>query len=459
LTVSPEPVRKPELRYQLLPRKSDTTGGGGNAAVKYLQAVGEFPPGDVDELETWRTTPLSSLDPLNPRMVQVMAAYGQALTLAREGALMDYANWQSRVREKGIAALLPSLGKVRQLGNVIAVQARLDIKRHDWPAAHLRLQTGYALARHLGEGETLVESLVGIAVAQNMNRVLEDWISEPGAPNLYWPLANLPVPFNGMREPLSFERDFAYFTLPALREMRAGRYSAATWSLLSVQLADVNAGLGVVSGAGGPGGLLGAGLSAEGQRLAPAVTGIVLYPEAKRWLVAHGMKAAQVEAMPVAETLGRYFVESWEEATDGVYKWMGLPPAQAVAGMEEWRKEFNAEADAHRTNPLAMVLLPSLTRAVQTSVALDRRIGALRLVEAVRVFAAEKGTLPARLEELTLPLPVDPLGKGYTLRREEEAAAGGAGGGGVVVIEATPAGDAARTPAREVIRYEVRLRK
>jgi hypothetical protein len=339
---------------------------------------------------------------------------------------------------------------MRHLANVLAVQARLDIKRGDWKSAQERLQTGYALARHLGRGETLIESLVGIGIAQIMNRVLDDWISEPGSPNLYWALSNLPMPFSDMRRAMSFEREFVYFTLPALKEMRAGRYSVASWQQMVGQATEAGGLMSVVSGGGNPGYPAALGAPSERAQLFAAGAGLLLYPEAKRYLVARGKTAAEVEAMPVAEALGRYFVESWEAVSDDMYKWMGLPPAQAAAGLEEWQKEFEAAVAANQINPLARMLLPSLSRAVQLNTALDRRIGALRLVEAVRSFAAEKGKLPEKMEELGLPLPVDPLGAGYTLRREGEA----------VVIEAVAWRGAVKPPSREMnIRYEVRLRR
>lgn len=447
LTVSPQAITPPELRWQLLPRRTETRPG--IAAVKYLEAVAELPAqsdAELDEINAWRTIPLADLHPKDPHTRAMMQKFSNALRFSSDAALLETPGWQTHVREKGVAALLPALGKFRRLSNVLAVQARLDIKAHDWPAAQRRLQTGFMLARHIGEGETLVESLVAVAVAQQMTRVLDDWISEPGAPNLYWPLSNLPSPFVDLQRTMSFEREFAYFTLPAMRDMRAGRHSAATWSQLVAQMSDVTGTIGITStGTANTGGSL---LPLSRQQLLAGLGGAALYPEAKQFLLSRGMTPADLDALPVPEVLGRYFVDSWEEATDGMYKWLGLPPAQTLQGLQQWSRDFDKAVTENRVNPLAKLLLPSLSRAVEVGTALDRRIGALRLVESARAYAADKGRLPDRLEDLTLPPPIDPMGLGYTLRRE----------GDTVVIEAMPASARPQTQSRDQIRYELRLR-
>jgi hypothetical protein len=55
---------------------------------------------------------------------------------------------------------------------------------------------------------------------------------------------------------------------------------------------------------------------------------------------------------------------------------------------------------------------------------LDRRIAALRTIEAVRLHLTEKGKLPEKLDDITVvPVPTDPLtGKPFEYRRDGAAA-------------------------------------
>ena len=80
------------------------------------------------------------------------------------------------------------------------------------------LQTGYALARHAGEGPTLMHGLVGIAIASVMNKQLETWVQTPGSPNLYWALTDLPVSFIDLRKCLQGERIWIENIFPQLRD-------------------------------------------------------------------------------------------------------------------------------------------------------------------------------------------------------------------------------------------------
>src|SRR5262249_60514752 len=55
-------------------------------------------------------------------------------------------------------------------------------------------QTLFAMSRHLGEHPTFIGDLVGIAVAFVAIGPLEEMLEQPGCPNMYWALTNLPNP-------------------------------------------------------------------------------------------------------------------------------------------------------------------------------------------------------------------------------------------------------------------------
>jgi hypothetical protein len=58
---------------------------------------------------------------------------------------------------------------------------------------------------------------------------------------------------------------------------------------------------------------------------------------------------------------------------------------------------------------LAGLLLPATMKVLQASNRVDRRIAALRCVEAIRLYAAEHGRLPNTLEAVrSVPIPNNP---------------------------------------------------
>ena len=64
----------------------------------------------------------------------------------------------------------------------------------------------FAMARHLGEHPTLIGNLVGMAIAFTAINPLELMLEQPGCPNLYWALTNLPDPLVSIKTGLEGER-------------------------------------------------------------------------------------------------------------------------------------------------------------------------------------------------------------------------------------------------------------
>ena len=433
LAISAQALEKPDMWFALLPPPTDTEPG--NAAVKYEVAAAQAPQLSADEtqlLDAARNAQLGALDADDARLKAILRKYENSLQFLHDGSRLESADWHLDIREAAIAAQMPWLVQMRALAGALCVEIRLDIKRHDWAAAQEKLQTGYVLARHIGGGQTLIESLVGLSITGIVNSCVEDWVSQPGAPNLYWPLSNLPSPFNDLHRSMTFEQNLPYFAAPALLRMKQGHYSAQLWMELIDQLRTITE-------------LRGSRQERPEwqQEMLGTLAGVAMYPQARRFLMDRGMTPAEVEKMPVAEALGRYFVRSYQEEVDDEFKWMGLPPAQSLPGLAQWETQFRQRAQSNQVNPLARVLLPSLQRAVQTSVRMDRQIAALRAIEALRASAAEKGQWPDSLDALGLPVPADPLGKSFEYSKNGDSA-----------VLTLPADN-----PRDAVRYELLLQK
>ena len=94
----------------------------------------------------------------------------------------------------------------------------------------------------------------------------------------------------------------------------------------------------------------------------------------------------------------------YEVRFDDLMKTMNLPAwqAEALAGQAKPTGEPALFADA--------LVGPSIYRVHRKRGRLDQRIALLRHVEALRLYAAEHdGTLPAKLSEISVPLPDDPF--------------------------------------------------
>jgi hypothetical protein len=122
-----------------------------------------------------------------------------------------------------------------------------------------------------------------------------------------------------------------------------------------------------------------------------------------------------VESWPVIQVVTLHSLREFRRLQDEVYKWLTLPYTEAalgVAAAERQIRQAQARADAL---PF-FALLSAQGNALLTNARVERRIAALRCVEALRLYAAaHDGKLPASLDLLTeVPVPADPLtGKSF----------------------------------------------
>src|SRR5579884_400169 len=189
LTLHPAAPPKPSLKYRLLPDRREQQPG--NAAALYYRALAMFVENQtlLREIQSeywsnWRALPLKQLPRQEIQEKLRMARH--LLAELQQAALRRDCDWQLEGRSEGFGLLLPELNGYRRVAEVIAVQARLEIAEGQFDKALQALQTGYALAHRLGEGPTLIHTLVGAAVASVLNDQLQELIQQPCAPNLYW---------------------------------------------------------------------------------------------------------------------------------------------------------------------------------------------------------------------------------------------------------------------------------
>lgn len=435
LSAAAEP--KPALAYRLLPGLMERKPG--NAAVLYNKiglSLGSDGVGKLNEKAS-KWLEVAPADLPREEVRRLLAEYRNVLEDLELAARRETCDWQLLIRERSlITLLLPELQMARACARLLAVQARLQAAEGQIDQALHTLQTGYALARHVAEGPTLVNGLVGIAIAHLMATEVEHLIQRPGAPNLYWALTSLPQPLIEMHNAVETEMNFLYLTFPELATVNQDKRTPAEWEQFLDKLAENVA---LWSDAHGP---------KWQMRLALTALAVKGYPQAKRSLIEQGRSPQEVEAMPVAQVLILHTMQTYLELRDQTFKWFYVPYWQARARLAEVQEQLQREAKQREIVPLASLLLPAVG-SVQAAVARsDRRIAVLRIIEALRLYAAgHEARLPATLADVTeVPVPLDPMtGQAFTYRLED----------GKAILEApAPPGMSAKAYA---LRYEITL--
>jgi hypothetical protein len=409
LAVTPGAKAPRALRYALLPDPLDQTAG--NAAPLWVRAGSSAQNNQrkfTDKEYKWSNpaeVPLKDLP--KDEVHDFLAAYAPALKLADQAARRDRCDWEAPpITFQNFAEVL-DLDKVqeyRKLANLLSLRCRLELSEGRFDDAAHTLQTGLVLARGLGDTDTLIQNLVGTAIAAVMLGRVEEWVQTPNAPNLYWVLTDLPTPLVDPRRATRSELQTIYRSFPQLRELRRADKSLSQEQVNKL-IADLYAALSQVAGGD---------LPDWQKRLGAAAVALAVYPEAKKYLIDHGRTEEEVNALPVPHVVVVYLLEDYDRTVDEVLKWSSVPPWQARAGLDQVLKDIRPPG-AINNNPIVVLTVPAVVKMYEARARQERQVAALRCAEALRQYAADHdGKPPEKLDAVKLPLPPDPYtGEGF----------------------------------------------
>jgi hypothetical protein len=131
---------------------------------------------------------------------------------------------------------------------------------------------------------------------------------------------------------------------------------------------------------------------------------------ARKRLVESGIPATVVKNFPAFQVVLLNEKRKYDILRDNVLKLTQLPYWQVESAIIE--NEAKAEDDAES---LFAAMAPKARLPFQYHVRRQQRIRLLRCIEALRLYAADhNGKLPALLDDVPVPLPVDPVtGKSF----------------------------------------------
>ena len=434
VTPAAEPV--PALKYRLLTRDIDLKPG--NAAPFYYRALLELPRGmqsirkkydEEEQLGRWYATGAEAapIDELPLDKVRDASRFADSLV---ENSLIEATSrrdcdWQLNIDEiRGpdvIAFLLPEFQESRELTRMLMLRTRLAIAEGRFDDAITTMRINYRLARDVARLPFIVCGLIGLAEASMSNGALIDLIAQPASPNTYWALSELPQPLVDMRQAFRYEMDFGPRMFPFIHHSETTDRSPQEWNRLFTQsIRDLSSfGDGSIPAQTD----LGAGLSATAFAL-------VGYSHAKARLIEEGFDPDRVNAMAVGQVMAIYTERNYLKFANDFEKLWYVPfwemrvRYRAIEGRLRNAKPFDGGGDRD-VLPIVSLLLPAIQATRTAQVRLERDISALRVIEALRMYAASHaGGLPKSLDEITeVPVPLNPAtGKSFVYRLDDRTA-------------------------------------
>jgi len=453
LKIAPQGESSPALRYRLDPeiRKQET----GNALTSYYRAFSpewmSYRYRDKDlwkKEEEWANMPLEKLPP------EADVRGMQFLKEIDRGTNRSYIDWEmvDKAKREGIYMLIPDIQGMREFARLLSLRTRYELKEKDFAAATNSLRSLITLGRNSAKGPTLIQGLVGIAITNIGFQRVEEAIQQPGFPNLYWALSALPNTPVDLREGMDGEKLFIDNMFPGLRDMLL---SKKIKPLGQPELDEMLEGFRKAANGFESGGSRNqSDFEKLFEKSAAGVLMAAAFPGAKERLIQYGLDAKQLDALPGMQVvlLGEILV--YDETYDSMVKWLNVPFYQSKDAMDKFEKSFAAKFGPNGqvgfapapVGFLSRLLLPATSKVHQAKVRTERQLAFLKVIEAIRLQAAAKGSWPKTLQEIDLvPVPLDPItGKSFSYKVD----------GATAMLESQPMSSADR---KEFYRYKLEL--
>ena len=318
---------------------------------------------------------------------------GFALAQVDAAARLDKPDWQilQKLKTDGFGTLLPDIQAIRGLGRALGVRFKAEVATGRIDDGLRTAKTMFAMSRHLGEHPTLIGNLVGIAIASTAIEPLEQMLEHDDCPNLYWALSYLPYPLISIKTGMEGERMSIYwFTqdLSSTAPMSAER--------ITKTIAWVDEMMGDDKDYKASGGLKGylARRTKDAQKMAAI----------RKRMVESGLPEARLATFPAEQVILLDEEREMRVRFDEIARLMVFPVWQFDV-LNEKVKPVKKEDFL-----LAYAFLPSSAAVRLAQARLEQRIGLLRTVEALRLYAAgHNATFPTKLSEISVPMPDDPV--------------------------------------------------
>jgi hypothetical protein len=427
LTLTPKAPPSRALRYQLLPELCDQKPG--NAAEHYRRAY-QLLKQNRDKIadaamSEWLDMPISDLP--REKVAAFLKPHAMMFGELEAAAYCESCDWgyTDRMRQDGFLVKVDDIHDLTEMRRYLALRIRLELAGSEVEKALRSVRVGFAMARHAAECPRVIPGLAGIGGAALMVNLLEEIVQHPKAPNLYWALTDLPSPLIDLQKALQGERLAAYGNFPGLAEaaanLKAGPMTEDQVKKCVERLLDARLYPGDVP-------------YSNRKDLAKVV--LHGHDISVKALIKQGRPRGNVEAMPHVQVALLHSLLEYEQVLDELVKWQGVPywqipdDARRDDGplsqrMVDIQTKLLGRGEGCAAIPFAAMFTPSFAKVLNARTRVDRRLAALRCIEAIRLFAAARdGKLPAKLEDIKeVPVPIDPVsGKAFPYKRDGDKA-------------------------------------
>lgn len=407
----PEPLKveaagepEPALRFRLYPSRSEMKPG--SALLHYMRAQMLFSESPKEKQTEWQRLLDQDNHPPDQELAAAVTALQQVYAELHDLAMSEDQMWDHRIRDvRGPAVysyLLPDVQNARVMARLLRLKIEHQLRQRDFDGALSTIGDVVRLAEFVGQGETLIQKLVGIAIASIVRDSIQQAISLPGCPNLYWALATIPQPLVDINPSVLWELNNIQHILPALSEAETATWtegeSIQKWSSL---LDDMKT-LGDFGG------------NDRHTQLSLAIASVTFVDAARERLLAGGAGEERINRLPPLQIVVMDASREIQRVADDLGKSHLLPIHLAEPLLQHEDENFQRWIQANRNSSvgasIAGLLFPAVRQTKQAEARMLLGHNRLMTLEALRMHAAtHHGELPESLDALSpVPAMADP---------------------------------------------------
>lgn len=187
LVLHPQKISAEAGKYSLLPPPASLVEGD---AFPWYEKAAQALPGkkSADQVVQYLKMPIDQL-PVD-QVEQFLKQYLESFKCAAQAVKCRECKWPTWKAE----TVMAKNEEYRRLAFAVRLWARLENSRGESEGALLALQTGFGMARQMGQTPNLPQLQMGVASAGVLCREIEQFVQMEDAPNLHSALAALPKP-------------------------------------------------------------------------------------------------------------------------------------------------------------------------------------------------------------------------------------------------------------------------
>jgi hypothetical protein len=198
LAIRPQKISAEAGKYSLLPPPASLRDG--DAVPLYEKAVKALPDKkNDDQVQQYLKMPIEQLPA--DQVEQVLQAYVESLKSVAQAVRCRDCKWPAQE----LTGVMSNLSEYRRVAYAVRLWVRSEIAQENYEGALLAMQIGFGMSRHLVQAPTLVQFLVGQAVAAMMSTEVGAFLDAGEAPSLHAALAVLPKPFADVEKAIDRE--------------------------------------------------------------------------------------------------------------------------------------------------------------------------------------------------------------------------------------------------------------